>query len=158
MSQHNQSDRNLRASSFEEGRIDVGDQRARQDKQQAKKNWPVDNPSFGLSTGFSREIEIFRPIDSCTGQKIENMYCKIFLNQWKIPITREKIFKLKSFLYLMLGSCCSGGKWILYSVDWVNVSVFWKSSLQTMDRVAQFLSNKISKRFEAKTNLYSVSC
>jgi len=71
---------------------------------------------------------------------------------------REKMFMLKSSLYLMLGSWCGGGKWNLFSVDRVNAAVLWESSLRIMDRVAQLLSNKISKRFEAKTNLYSANC
>ena len=37
---------------------------------------------------------------------------------------REKIVKLKSYLCLMLDSSRGGGKWILFSVDRVNVNVF----------------------------------
>ena len=64
---------------------------------------------------------------------------------------REKIFKLKSSLYLMMGFSRGGGKLILFFVDRVNVSVFWESSLQNMDGVARLLSSEISKRLEAKT-------
>ena len=71
---------------------------------------------------------------------------------------REKIFKLKSSLCLMMGSWYNGEKWILFSIDRVNVTIFWESSLQTMDEVAQLLSNKISKRLEVRKNLYSASC
>jgi len=50
---------------------------------------------------------------------------------------REKIFKLKPSLYLMLSSWCSSGKRILFFIDRVNVITFWESSLRTMDGVTQ---------------------
>jgi len=56
-------------------------------------------------------------------------------------------------LYLKLGSLCSGRKWILFSVDQVNVKLFWESSLQITDGVAQLLSNGISKRHGQKLGL-----
>ena len=65
------------------------------------------------------------------------------------PITKERRM-VGSPLYLMLGSLCSGWKWILFFVDQVNVELFWKSSLWITDEVAQFLSNEISKRLEAR--------
>jgi len=58
------------------------------------------------------------------------------MNQYS-DYKREEIFKLKSPFYLMLSSWCSGGKWFLFSVDRVNVGVFWESSLRIMDGVAQ---------------------
>ena len=66
---------------------------------------------------------------------------------------REKTLKLKYSLYLKLGSLRSGEEWILFFVDRVNVIIFWESSLQIMDRVAQLLSNKISKRLRQKLEL-----
>jgi len=64
---------------------------------------------------------------------------------------REKTLKLKSSLYLKLGSWCSDGKWILFSVDRVNISVFWELSLRIMDGVAQLLSKWNLKETWAKT-------
>ena len=40
----------------------------------------------------------------------------------------------------------------MFSVDQVSVTVFQEFPLQTIDEAAQLLSNKISKRFEEKTN------
>ena len=57
---------------------------------------------------------------------------------------REEIFKLKSPLYLMPGSLRSGGKWILSSVDRVNVKLFQNFPPWITDGVAQLLSNEIS--------------
>jgi len=79
----------------------------------------------------------------------EGCILQIFLNQWKITTQnsnkREKL-KLRSSLCLRLGSLRNGGKWFLFSVDRVNVKLFWNSSPWITDGVAQLLSNEISKR------------
>ena len=54
-------------------------------------------------------------------------YCKIFLNQWKITTQnfnykREMTLKLRSSLCLRLGSLRRGEKWILFSVELVNIN------------------------------------
>jgi len=58
---------------------------------------------------------------------------------------REKIFKLKSLVYLRLSSLRGSGKWILFFVDRVNVKLFGKSSPWITDGVIHLLSNGISK-------------
>jgi len=45
----------------------------------------------------------------------------------------------------------------LVFIDLVKVTIFWEYSLWNIDGVAQLLSKKISKRLEAKINLYSAS-
>ena len=97
--------------------------------------------SFSLKHLFSLSISLSFFLSVWTG-KILGDRNKISLNQWKITTIsnnpdykREKIFKLKSSLCLMLDSWCCGGKWILFFVDWVNVTIFWESSLRTMDGV-----------------------
>ena len=66
---------------------------------------------------------------------------------------REKTLKLRSSLYLRLGSLRTSGKWILFFVDRVNVKLFWKSSPWITYGVAQLLSNEISKRLRQKLEL-----
>ena len=53
----------------------------------------------------------------CTGQEFEKRPCKVIFESMKdynnfknSNCKREEIFKLKSPLYLMPGSLCSGGK------------------------------------------------
>ena len=69
----------------------------------------------------------------CTGGDVESAL-QIFLKSMKSynhsnsNYKREKTLKLRSSLYLRLGSLRSGGKWFLFSVDRLNVKLFWKSS------------------------------
>ena len=71
---------------------------------------------------------------------------------WKITMDlysdykRRKMLRLESPLYLMLGSSGGGRKWILFSVDRVNVKNSWGSSLWMVDRVTQLLIDQGSQR------------
>jgi len=84
---------------------------------------------------------------------------KISLNQWRITTDqysdykRGKTFTLESLLYLVLGSWFDGGKWILFSVDRVNVRTSWESSLWIADGVTQLLSTKNLKEIVGKDKL-----
>ena len=68
---------------------------------------------------------------------------------------REETLKLKSPLYLVLGSLRRFEKWILFFIDRVNIKLLQNFSLWITNGVAQLLSNEISKRFGQ--NLNSVS-
>jgi len=80
---------------------------------------------------------------------------KVYNNSYS-NYKREEILKLKSPLYLMLGSLCSGGKWILFFVDRVNVKLLQNFSPWITDGVARLLSNEISKGFRQNLNSSSL--
>ena len=79
--------------------------------------------------------------------------CKENYNGSIIFYKRGEIFKLKYPLYLIPGSWCSDGKWILFSVDWVNVRTSWESSLWMVNEVTQLLSTKDLKEIVGKNKL-----
>ena len=76
--------------------------------------------------------------------------------EWKITMDlhpdykRGKMLRLESSLCLMLGSSGGGGKWILFSVDRVNVKNFWGYSLWMADGVTQLLSTRNLKEIVCK--------
>ena len=87
---------------------------------------------------------------TCTGRKVENILQNLLESMKNynsnFNYNREKTLKLRSSLCLRLGSLRSSGKWILFSIDRVNVKLFWNFSPWITDGVAQLLSNEISKR------------
>jgi len=66
------------------------------------------------------------------------------LQQLKSNYKREKTLKLKSSFCLKLGSLYSSKKWILFSIDQVNIKLLQNSSPLIIDGVAQLLCNEIS--------------
>jgi len=89
----------------------------------------------------------------------EKIPCKISLNQWRITTDQYsyykggKMFRLESPLCLVLGSWCDSGKWILFSVDRVNVRTSWESPLWIADGVTQLLFTKNLKEIMGKDKL-----
>ena len=75
----------------------------------------------------------------------------------KFHLQEREDTQVQIFSLLSLGSLRSDGKWVLFSVDRVNVTIFWESSTWMVDEVTQLLSNKNLKEIWGK-NLYSARC
>ena len=94
----------------------------------------------------------------CTGRKVESILQNFLesiksYNNSNSNYIREKTLKLRSPLFLRLGSLRSGRKWILFSIDRVNVKLLQNFSPWMTDWVTQLLSNEIPKRLRQKLEL-----
>ena len=58
-----------------------------------------------------------------------------------LRLQERKDIQAQIFPLFSVGSLCGDEKWLLFSVDRVNVTIFWETSLWTVDEVTQFLPN-----------------
>ena len=104
-------DRNSRTSSFEEGETDAG--REARYTAGRKKDLACRQPYFGLSTGFSRELRIYSPVEE--------------------PFTYQQPYCVSGVLICL--RFCFGSK---TDPDLISLSLFWSVNSDLLDRLGLF--------------------